>query len=158
MVGFFVSMKNLTKNWVAIAAVVLVVLIGGYFVSGNYQQGDNSAVNTEQDQKVESQVTLTVDYAGDVAKETEVKTVTIEESDTAWEVLRETLGEENIEFTDYGGDLGVFVTGINGVTPSGSKFWLFKINGNGADVGPSSYKVQNGDKIEFKISEPVEGV
>ena len=159
VVGFFVLMKNLTKNWIAVLAIMLFVILGGYFVFTNGQnQGESVDTSSSQEQQVQSQVEVKVDYAGEVEKEIVVKTIEIDEGDTAWDSLKTAVDEENIEYQDYGGELGIFVQGINGVKPTGNKFWLFKVNGEGAKVGASSYKVQPGDKIEFVISEPMEGV
>ena len=138
--------------------IAVLVLVGGYFVFTNSQnQSATPETTTTQEQPVKTQVELTIDYAGEVEKETEVKTVEIDEGDTAWDVLVLAIGEENVGYQDYGGDLGIFVQSIDGVKPKGSKFWLFKVNGKGADVGVSAYKVKSGDKIEFEISKPSEG-
>ena len=152
------SMKNITNNWISIAAILILVLFGGYYVVNNSsQQGETSTETTATEQQVQPQVEITIDYAGEVEKDTEAKSINFEESDTAWDVLQSEVGFDNIEYQDYGGDLGIFVQGINGVKPSGNKFWLFKVNGKGAEVGISSYKVQDGDRLEFVISEPSEG-
>lgn len=150
-------MKNITKNWIAIAAIVIFVLLGAYFLVNNSSRQGESTKETTSTEQVQSQVEITIDYAGEVEKDTEAKSINFEESDTAWDVLQSVVGIDNIEFQDYGGDLGIFVQGINGVKPSGNKFWLFKVNGKGAEVGISSYKVQDGDRLEFVISEPSEG-
>lgn len=150
-------MKNLSKNWIAIAAIVAIVFFGGYYAVNNSSQQSDTATETTSTEQVQSQVEVTIDYAGEEEKETEVKTVKFDEGDTAWDALKSAVEIDNIEYQDYGGDLGIFVQSINDAKPTGNKFWLFKVNGKGADVGISSYKVQDGDKIEFVISEPSEG-
>jgi len=151
-------MKFIQKNGIVTLAVVILVLLGGYFVFTNAQnQTSNNEATTTQEQQIETQVDVTVDYAGEVEKDSVTKKIEFDQGDTAWDSLRALVGEENIEYQDYGGDLGIFVQSINGVKPGGTKFWLFKVNGEGAKVGASSYKVQIGDQIEFVISEPSEG-
>ncbi len=146
------TMKNLQKNWIAIGAVVVFALIGGYFATINVQeQGEVATATTSGENEV--QVEVTIDYAGEVDKDPETRSVSIEDGFTAWDVLKNAVGEENIEYKDHGGDMGIFVSGINKVKPEGNKFWLFKVNGEGADVGVSAYEVQNGDMLEFVISE-----
>ena len=150
-------MKNL-QNWIIAGVALIILLVGGYFVTSNVNQPEEaSTTDTTQDQQVGSQVEVKIDYAGESEKTTEVKTVSVTEGQTAWEAIQSAVGLENIEYQDYGGDLGIFMQSINGVKPPGSKFWLFKVNGMGAEVGVSSYKVQEGDKLEFVISEPSAG-
>ncbi len=52
-----------------------------------------------------------------------------------------------------GNGVNAFVTTIDGLTADASKrkYWAFYVNGKLADVGAGSYKLQNGDKIVWKI-------
>lgn len=97
-------------------------------------------------------IEVKVDYSGFVEKSADTYTTNFSENQTAWTVVQAAIGTENLQYTDYGGDLGIFITGINGVVPTGNNFWLFKVNGESASVGVSSYIVQEGDKLEFAIS------
>src|SRR3990172_7360103 len=109
-------MKNLQKNWITAGAIVVFALIGGYFVSANIsQQTTSTPTPTSQEQVKKAQVEVKVDYAGDSGKSAETKSVEVEEGKTAWDGLQSAVGKENIEFKDYGGDLGIFIAGINGV-------------------------------------------
>lgn len=87
-------------------------------------------------------------------KQSETKIASVAENASAWEALKTIVGEQNIEYKDYGGELGIFIGAIYGVKPTGNKFWLFKVNGEGAKVGVSNYKVKEGDQLQFVISEP----
>ncbi len=71
---------------------------------------------------------------------------------TAWQAVAMALGEDKLAFQDFGGDLGVFISGFNGVEAEGDHFWEFKINGESAQVGVGKYEVQQGDVIEFVYS------
>jgi hypothetical protein len=71
---------------------------------------------------------------------------------TAWEAIKTALGEENLTYQDFGGDLGIFISGFKGVAAEGNHFWEFKINGEGAEAGVSKYVVQQGDVLEFVYS------
>jgi hypothetical protein len=145
-------MKNLQKNWIAVVAIVAFALVGGYYATTNVQeQGEVAPATTSNENS--AQVEVTIDYSGGVDKDSESKSVGIEKGNTAWDVLKSAIGEANIEYKDYGGEMGVFISGINEVKPEGNKFWLFKVNGEGADVGVSAYEAQAGDKLEFVISE-----
>ena len=76
----------------------------------------------------------------------------VEPESTAWDAIKLALGEENLTFQDFGGDLGIFISGFNGVNAEGNNFWEFKINGEGAEVGVSKYQVQQGDVLSFVYS------
>jgi hypothetical protein len=146
-------MKSLRKSGLSAIIIVAFVLIGGYFAVTNVQnKGEVAPAVTTQNQGEELQVDVTIDYAGEGNKQAETKSASITNGETAWEVLESAIGAENIEYQDYGGDLGIFISGINGVKPKGDKFWLFKVNGEGSKVGVSAYKVKPGDKLELVIT------
>jgi hypothetical protein len=56
-----------------------------------------------------------------------------------------------LEATDYGGSLGSFVEGINGVKNDQAKglYWVFAINGQKPGVGVSTAKVKTGDEVKW---------
>lgn len=146
-------MKSLKKSGLSVIIVAAFVLIGGYFAITNIQnKGEIASSVTSQSQEEALQVAVTIDYAGEGNKQAETKVASITNGETAWEVLESAIGAENIEYQDYGGDLGIFISGINGVKPKGDKFWLFKVNGEGSKVGVSAYKVKPGDKLELVIT------
>ena len=79
-------------------------------------------------------------------------TFEVEAGTTAWDAIKVALGEENLAFEDFGGDLGIFITGFNGVQAEGNHFWEFKVNGETAEAGVSKYEVTDGDVLEFVYS------
>ncbi len=70
------------------------------------------------------------------------------ESQTAYDVLTAT---HKVEARDYGA-MGKFVQSIDGVKADSGHFWEFWLNGKSSNVGASSYKLQNGDKLEWKLT------
>jgi len=73
---------------------------------------------------------------------------------TAWECVKQALGVQNIQFKDFGGSLGIFISGLYGVAPdfgACSCFWEFTVNGIASDLGVSGYIVRNGDTLGFRI-------
>lgn len=60
--------------------------------------------------------------------------------------------ENSVTFksTDYGGDLGNFVTSINGVDSDSANFWKLFTNGTEAQTGISAIKPQDKDILEFR--------
>lgn len=68
-------------------------------------------------------------------------------------LVRITKGD--IQYTDWGGDLGVFIDCIGGLcrTDGYEYFWSLYINGKLSMVGASAYLVQPNDVIEWKYTE-----
>lgn len=67
----------------------------------------------------------------------------------ALEVLKAT---HVVETKDYG-DLGAFVTSIDGVEPDSKHFWAFYVDGQLAQVSASTYVTKNSEVIEWKLEE-----
>lgn len=71
---------------------------------------------------------------------------------TAWEAVRAAIGIENLQYADYGGDLGIFISGFNGIAAASNQYYEFRINGTSSNVGVSSYTCNNEDKLEFVLT------
>ena len=97
--------------------------------------------------------TVRVDFTG-APEELEAieATYEVDAGTNAWEAIKQALGEDNLAFQDFGGDLGVFITGFTGVEAEGDHFWEFKLNGETSEAGVSKYEVQDGDVLEFVYS------
>ncbi|WP_235851627.1 DUF4430 domain-containing protein [Heyndrickxia camelliae] len=79
----------------------------------------------------------------------------IKDGETAFDVLKEATTKNNVKF-EYTTDpkFGANVTQIGDVKPEYSKdstYWGFIVNGSMAQVGVSSYKVNNGDDLLLKV-------
>ena len=97
--------------------------------------------------------TVVVDFTGAPEELAKVETAfEVGPESSAWDAVKMALGEDNLVFNDFGGDLGIFISGFNGVEAEGNHFWEFKVNGETAEVGVSKYVVQQGDVIEFVYS------
>ena len=70
----------------------------------------------------------------------------------ALDAIKAALGDSSISTKDFGGSLGVFVTGFYGIEAEGNHFWEFTVNGKSSDAGVSSYEVKDGDALGFKYS------
>lgn len=80
-----------------------------------------------------------------------------EEGETIFDLMERAKkrGDFSFEYKDYGKDLGIMITEING-TKNGkdNKYWMLYVNGKLADKGCSNYKLDNSDeKIEWKREE-----
>lgn len=139
-------MKYLQKNWIIGIAVVAVVLIGGvYLVSSNNQSTQETSTQEEKVEKVEASIGIRygedqVDAFGGVE---------IEEGKTALDLTKKVVEVE----TSGEGEMA-FVTKIKNreADSSNNEFWELLINGESSQVGAGSYKVKDGDKIDWKIS------
>lgn len=95
-------------------------------------------------------VTVQVDYAGEHADSTYTTVITVGE--TAWEAIQNAVGLSNLHYTDYGGSLGVFITGFNGFDANANQYYEFQVNGTSSNVGVSSYIIVNGDILRFVLT------
>lgn len=153
------SAPKMINRKIFLIIIVSVLAIAGIFVVNNktVPKYEPSPSTTTQAVQKTFNAEITIDYAGQVNKPVTIIPVTVGEGETAWDAVRGVVGQDNIAYKDYGGDLGIFISSINNVIPQGNKFWLFKVNGEGSKVGVSSYKLKDGDKIEFVIAEAVQG-
>jgi hypothetical protein len=62
------------------------------------------------------------------------------------------VGIGNLQYTDYGGDLGIFITSFNGIAASSNQYYEFRVNGASSSVGVSSYICNVGDVLEFVLT------
>jgi len=70
----------------------------------------------------------------------------------AFDAIKRALGESNLNTQDFGGSLGLLITGFYGVQAQGNHFWEFLLNGKSSDVGVSGYEVKEGDVLEFRYA------
>jgi len=148
------------KNLLIVGAVVAIVLIGWYLIS-NFTPRNNAGVQEDEEvttvatEEVEDglQVAVTVDYAWQVKDQPALRHhVVVKEGATAFSALRKAVGIENIDFKNVGGNK-VVIHSINGVSPSEGRAWLYKIGSFWTDIDVDSYKVEDGDRLKFVISQ-----
>jgi len=99
---------------------------------------------------VSSSIEIGIDYGGQRPSDT--YTVSLSPGQTAWDVISSAVGIENLAYTDYGGDLGIFITGFNGVAAASNQFYEFRVNGASSMVGVSTYQCNDGDKLDFVLT------
>lgn len=100
--------------------------------------------------------TVLVNFFGSSSNQSNVQAIcNVTPGSSAWECIKQALGPQNIQYQDYGGALGVFISGLYGVTPDYGKcscYWEFIVNGTSSTVGVSGYIVRREDYLEFRIS------
>jgi hypothetical protein len=91
-----------------------------------------------------------VDYAGQ--KSTDSYSITVNPGQSAWDAVVSAIGMDNIKYTDYGGDMGKFITSFNGIEASGNQYYEFRVNGVSSSIGASGYKCNDNDKLDFVLT------
>jgi hypothetical protein len=131
----------------SIILAIVIFIVGFYFGA---TQNENTSRNTVSSDLVN----IVIDSGDDTLRVFQDKAIS--ETDTIFDALLRLQKQGDIElvYEDYGGDLGVFLQGIDGVgvgeNISGSKWWHFWVNGTYAQVGVSSQILHPGDVILFK--------
>jgi hypothetical protein len=95
-------------------------------------------------------IRIGIDYAEQ--KSSDSYTVSVNEGQTAWDAVSSAVGVNNLQYTDYGGDMGKFITNFNGIAANSNQYYEFRINGVSSMVGVSSYKCNDGDKLDFVLT------
>jgi len=94
-----------------------------------------------------------INFAGAPLQRTTVAVqVSVAPGTNAWGAIKRAIGVSNLAYTDYGGDLGIFITGFYGVQAQGNHYWEFFVNGQSSSVGVSGYILGDGDVLEFRYS------
>src|SRR4030043_556683 len=143
-------MRFLQKNWIVAAVIAVLVVAAGYFVSTNNQQngkvGPAATTQSEQVKKDKASITINPDENSQVLASRDVE---IEEGKTALDLTKKVAKVET-----KGEGENAFVTSFDGrsADEAQNEFWELVINGESSQVGAGSYKVKNGDKIEWRIS------
>ncbi|SFB13490.1 LPXTG-motif cell wall anchor domain-containing protein [Bacillus sp. cl95] len=75
--------------------------------------------------------------------------ITLGESETAFDTLVKAVGQDEVEYMES--PYGKMISGIKNVKATGNNYWAFYINGISAQVGADSYQVQDQDKLTFKL-------
>jgi hypothetical protein len=141
--------RNLSNRFIAFFSITILVLF--QVLSFFPQQVDAAALTN-------GATISAVDQEGN--KILPLTAVEIEAGETAFEILKEVTEEQEVDF-DYDEDpnWGAFIKSIGSIIPEGDQYWGFMINGEGSQVGASSYVVEKGDSLLFKvISYPAETV
>lgn len=129
--------------------------IGFYF--GATYKADSPPVDRAPDTQIGEIVGLRFDFGEEDGKT--FSDIEFESGDNLFDVLS-TLSMENeieLDYQDYGPDMGIFINSIDGVGGDGSgRWWQYWVNEEYGQVGVSQYVVRPGDFIEFKFTAELE--
>ncbi|MET3559114.1 hypothetical protein ABID29_002263 [Streptococcus rupicaprae] len=138
----FYSLRRLFNNektYTSLFALVSVMTLAACSPAPTSVPANNQTSQVADDDPT-AQATILVKFTD---RETE-KEVTFEVGDSVMDVL-----EDNFNVEEEDG----LVTVIDGVSqdPAKNTYWMYKVNGEMAEVGAESYEVKAGDKIEFYL-------
>jgi len=95
-------------------------------------------------------IQIVIDYAGQKTADSYI--ISVNQGQTAWDAVVAAVGINNLQYTDYGGGMGKFINGFNGVNAGSNQYFEFRVNGVSSNVGVSSYSCNDGDKLDFVLT------
>jgi hypothetical protein len=95
-------------------------------------------------------IKIGIDYAGQKASDS--YTTTVNQGQTAWDAVIAAVGKDNLQYADYGGNMGIFITGFNTINAASNQYFEFRVNGVSSTLGVSGYQCVNGDKLDFVLT------
>jgi len=141
----------MNKKSILYITILILVALGAYILLRPNTTKPTPSPTPQPDQ-VESVTSVIVDYGNG---ETVTVNVDLSETQTAISALEYFADTYNInlETTQY--DFGVLVDSINGKENTEDFAWIYFVNGESASVGADQYKLNPGDTILWKYTEPV---
>ncbi|MCU0679256.1 MAG: DUF4430 domain-containing protein [Planctomycetes bacterium] len=151
------------KTAAKIIIVIAVFLAGFYFgqrqaVAPALPPEDlPSAVITPAVPEARDYITASLSVDKGAGEPASFENITIPATSTVFSFLKEMTAANDIDlqYKDYGGDLGVMVEAINGAVNdfAANRYWQYWLNGQYALVGASGQALKDGDKVEWKFTE-----
>ncbi len=141
-------MDFLKKNLLTVSAIAVIIIGGGtYLLTQNKTQTQKPSSNSRSSEEKKTVVTVTVKDASNEVSYPLTEGV----GQTALAVTKKATFDQ-VETSGEGEN--AFVTSINSRKASAEKkeYWELVVNGVSAQVGAGSYIVNEGDKIEWRIS------
>lgn len=79
----------------------------------------------------------------------------VKKNTTVIDVLKKATSENEIKLVTVSSGFGLYVKGIGQIEEKicgSSSGWMYKVNGNFPEYGASSYRLKDGDKIEWRFT------
>jgi len=140
-------MKKIFKIFISVA----IFAIGFFF--GQYSAKLEIPLREVRTEK-EIRVSLSFGFGEENIKTFE--DIKLEGKKTVFDLLKKVTQENNLEFSfkEYS-DVGVFIESIDNMTndSTNNKFWQYWVNSEYAQIGASSFILEDGDLVEWKYIE-----
>lgn len=156
----FLLKKRNKKHYIAVGIIAVAGIL--FILLTDFQSKDSF----DQPANTDGELTVTLSIRCDTIKDREkvnrlipddgiildTTTFTAAEGDTVYDVLMQAIRAEHIPLDNRGAKGAAYIAGINALYEfdygelSG---WMYRVNGEFPDVGCESYRVSNGDKIEW---------
>jgi hypothetical protein len=137
-------MSKKAKILIGLIVILLVALCGVALFKNRpiVATKNNKIIDQNQGQ---NQASVTIDSADGKPQVFDIK---FNKGDSAFVLLRKVVAD----IVAKDSDAGIFIESIGGVkNGKNARYWMYYINGKLADVSTDKYKVNSGDKIEFKF-------
>jgi hypothetical protein len=149
---FLICMKENTVTALGRTVILIAVFFIGVYVGSLDKNPPAKNQDVSRELQSEETVSLMIDYGDgtlDIFDDLTVATET-----PLFDVIDTATKANGVEltYTDYGGDLGVFIETIGGVGGgSEDMWWQYWVNNKYGQIGVSSYILEQGDVIEMKF-------
>jgi len=132
---------------IGLVIVVLAIIGAGAVMALNNRTG--RLVSPVAETNVKKQAVLVVDDGKGSPKTFNVE---FNQGDSAFNVLKNALEKSNVVLETKNYDIGVLIESIGGIkNGENEKYWMYYINEKLANIAADKYKINLGDKIEFKF-------
>lgn len=139
------------KNTFIVIGLGIIITVSGWIIVSNLiLQPGGEVKTTGLDNRAEGgkEVILVIDNGS----QPETFTVEFKEGMTAFDLLKNKVGDLNLAFKTKTYDIGILVEAIGGVeNGQDGKYWLYYVNGEMSMVASDKNKIKAGDKVEFKF-------
>ncbi|MEX0668647.1 MAG: DUF4430 domain-containing protein [Candidatus Saccharimonadales bacterium] len=146
-----INKQKLVGIFTTLMIVVALGILGAYAFN-QYQANQSNGDTVSEEETIQESVEISLNY-GD-GEDSEIYYAQYKSGMSVFEALESAseLNDFELEYTDYGGDLGVFVESINGYSGGDDKWWQFWVNDEYQTSGMSSVIVSSGDIIELRLT------
>lgn len=131
-----------TKKVILLISAILLGL-GLLFLSINLPKNKSVRPNIQTSQNREKKVDLLIDFGGKV-----IASYSGVYANNAYDVLK----HSNQEITVKEYDFGIMINKMGNYKNSPTHAWLYFVNGKTATLAADKYKLQGGDRVEWKYT------
>ncbi len=157
-------MKQIRKNkkiaYIYISIALCFFILSAYFyiqkksvpIQNSTQNIEVNNSSTQIQKDISSEEKITIYKKAEIKIGDQVFLISFSENQTLYDVMKVLESEQKISFEgkEYPA-LGFFVTSIGGLENGDGKYLFYYINGVEASTGVSSYRLKEGDSIEWKL-------